>query len=129
VKLITVYLPEPYIKALDQLVDECFYPDRVEAFRVAIRGLVSSEVAERSTVSDVSLGLLKERFAVLPVFGMGDCVVIPGEEFTAGWAMCLHSLGLSYKLDLLDDHPVFFVPLGTDDRAGWKGRRPLMEVS
>jgi Arc/MetJ-type ribon-helix-helix transcriptional regulator len=34
-KLITLYLPETYIKALDQLVDERFYPNRAEAIRVA----------------------------------------------------------------------------------------------
>ena len=43
-KLITLYLPETYIKALDQLVDECFYPNRAEAIRVAIRDLISAEV-------------------------------------------------------------------------------------
>jgi Arc/MetJ-type ribon-helix-helix transcriptional regulator len=32
-KLITLYLPETYIKALDQLVDERFYPNRAEAIR------------------------------------------------------------------------------------------------
>ena len=43
-KLITLYLPEPYIKALDQLVTESFYPNRAEAIRVAIRDLINDEV-------------------------------------------------------------------------------------
>lgn len=46
-KLITLYIPEPYIKALDWLVDEQYYPNRAEAIRVAIRDLLSVEVWER----------------------------------------------------------------------------------
>ena len=44
VKLITLYLPEPYIHALDSLVDENFYPNRAEAIRVAIKDMLSIEV-------------------------------------------------------------------------------------
>lgn len=46
-KLITLYLPEPYIRALDSLVNERFYPNRAEAIRVAIRDLIVSEVWEK----------------------------------------------------------------------------------
>ncbi|MDR2707421.1 MAG: ribbon-helix-helix domain-containing protein [Nitrososphaerota archaeon] len=46
-KLITLYLPEPYIKALEQLVDERKYPNRADAIRVAIRDLISEEVWRR----------------------------------------------------------------------------------
>lgn len=46
-KLITLYVPEPYIKALDRLVDERYYPNRAEAIRVAIRDLLAEEVWER----------------------------------------------------------------------------------
>jgi len=46
-KLITLYLPEPYIQALDQLVDEKYYPNRAEAIRVAIRDLLNVEVWEQ----------------------------------------------------------------------------------
>ncbi|MGB9714248.1 MAG: ribbon-helix-helix domain-containing protein [Candidatus Bathyarchaeales archaeon] len=49
-KLITLYLPETYLKALDQLVNEKFYPNRAEAIRVAIRDLINSEVWRRSKV-------------------------------------------------------------------------------
>jgi antitoxin ParD1/3/4 len=49
-KLITLYLPEPYIKALDQLVNEKFYPNRAEAIRVAIRDMINTEVWRRNTV-------------------------------------------------------------------------------
>ena len=43
-KLITLHLPEPYIKALDRLVLEQFYPNRAEAIRVAIRDMLTTEV-------------------------------------------------------------------------------------
>jgi len=49
-KLITLYLPEPYIKMLDQLVSERFYPNRAEAIRVAIRDLINGEVMQRKRV-------------------------------------------------------------------------------
>jgi antitoxin ParD1/3/4 len=51
-KLITLYLPEPYIHALDRLVNERFYPNRAEAIRVAIRDLISTEVWERRQNGD-----------------------------------------------------------------------------
>lgn len=43
-KLITLYLPEKYIKSLDQLVAEHFYPNRAEAIRAAVRDLLNSEL-------------------------------------------------------------------------------------
>lgn len=49
-KLITLYLPEPYIKMLDKLVTERFYPNRAEAIRVAIRDLINDEVLRRKWV-------------------------------------------------------------------------------
>jgi Arc/MetJ-type ribon-helix-helix transcriptional regulator len=49
-KLITLYLPEPYIKLLDQLVNERFYPNRAEAIRVAIRDLINEEAVRRKVV-------------------------------------------------------------------------------
>ncbi len=49
-KLITLYVPETYLKALDQLVGEKFYPNRAEAIRVAIHDLVSEEVWRREKV-------------------------------------------------------------------------------
>jgi Arc/MetJ-type ribon-helix-helix transcriptional regulator len=49
-KLITLYLPEPYIEALNQLVSEKLYPNRAEAIRVAIRDLINNEVWRRKRV-------------------------------------------------------------------------------
>ena len=46
-KLITLYLPEPYLEALDKLVDERYYPHRAEAIRVAVRDLISVELWSR----------------------------------------------------------------------------------
>ena len=45
-KCITLRLPEPYIRALDSLVDEKMYPNRAEAIRMAIRDLLKAEVWE-----------------------------------------------------------------------------------
>jgi len=47
VKLITLYLPEPYLEALDRLVDERYYPHRAEAIRVAVRDLINMELRGR----------------------------------------------------------------------------------
>ncbi|MDI6847376.1 MAG: ribbon-helix-helix domain-containing protein [Candidatus Bathyarchaeia archaeon] len=38
------------MKALDQLVNERFYPNRAEAIRVAIRDLINVEVWRRERV-------------------------------------------------------------------------------
>ena len=43
-KLITLYLPEPYIRALDRLVNDQFYPNRAEAIRVAVKDMLNIEV-------------------------------------------------------------------------------------
>jgi len=42
-RLITLYLPEAYLKALDELVEKRYYPSRAEAIRVAIRDLLNRE--------------------------------------------------------------------------------------
>jgi hypothetical protein len=47
-KMITLHLPEPYIKALDNLVYEKYYPNRAEAIRTAVRDLLSIEAWGRS---------------------------------------------------------------------------------
>jgi antitoxin ParD1/3/4 len=49
-RMITLYLPEPYIEALNQLVNAKYYPNRAEAIRVAIRDLINDEVWRRKTV-------------------------------------------------------------------------------
>jgi len=47
-KLITVYLPESYLEALDELVREGRYPSRAEAIRVAVRDLLNKEYWPRA---------------------------------------------------------------------------------
>lgn len=51
-KLITIHLPESYIKDLDGLVDENFYPNRAEAIRVAVRDMLVNEVWEKKKPDD-----------------------------------------------------------------------------
>jgi len=53
-KLITLHLPEPYIKALDRLVSEKYYPNRAEAIRVAVRDLLTVEAWGRKNVGKTS---------------------------------------------------------------------------
>ncbi len=46
-KLITIHLPELYIKDLDELVDDNYYPNRAEAIRVAVRDMLVTELWEK----------------------------------------------------------------------------------
>jgi Arc/MetJ-type ribon-helix-helix transcriptional regulator len=48
--MITLYVPETYLKLLDELVGDRFYPNRAEAIRVAIRDLVNDEGRRRERV-------------------------------------------------------------------------------
>ena len=54
-KLITINLPEIYIKDLDELVKEDQYPNRAEAIRVAVRDMLVSEVWEKKKIKDIEL--------------------------------------------------------------------------
>ena len=53
-KLITLNLPEIYIRELDNLVNECYYPNRAEAIRIAIRDLLNDEVWRNQVVNERS---------------------------------------------------------------------------
>jgi len=48
-RLITLHLPEHYIKALDELVEKKYYPNRAEAIRTAVRDLLTWEVWDSKT--------------------------------------------------------------------------------
>ena len=50
-KLITLHLPEPYIKDLDELVHGDLYPNRAEAIRIAVRDMLSNELWERKRLN------------------------------------------------------------------------------
>ena len=49
-KLITLHIPETYLKDLDGLVDGKYYPNRAEAIRVAVRDLLVDEVWDKRNV-------------------------------------------------------------------------------
>ncbi len=51
VKLVSVYLPEPYVNAIDELVRENYYISRGEIIRTAIRELMRHE-AEKTIHSN-----------------------------------------------------------------------------
>ena len=55
-KLITLYLPESYLRALDELVKKRYYPSRAEAIRVAIRDLLNREFWGRHDQRDEAKG-------------------------------------------------------------------------
>ena len=42
-KMITLYVPELYLKKLDELIDMGHFPNRSEAIRVSIRDLIRNE--------------------------------------------------------------------------------------
>ena len=49
-KLITLHLPETYIRDLDELVNGRYYPNRAEAIRIAIRDLLNDEVWRKNEI-------------------------------------------------------------------------------
>lgn len=60
VKLISVNLPESYLKVLEILVSEEKFPNRSEAIRVAIRDLIKTEyLIEESIERNVSPALIE----------------------------------------------------------------------
>ncbi|RLF13823.1 MAG: CopG family transcriptional regulator [Thermoprotei archaeon] len=50
-RILTVHLPDAYIKGLDELVSKRLYPNRSEAIRVAVRDLLKTELWERAAPS------------------------------------------------------------------------------
>ncbi len=46
-KVITINLPEPYLRDLDELVGEDLYPNRAEVIRTAVRDLLADEVWDK----------------------------------------------------------------------------------
>jgi antitoxin ParD1/3/4 len=57
IKLITLYLPETYIRLLDELVAERFYPNRAEAIRMGVRTLLCEHSKFRVKTDYVSPGV------------------------------------------------------------------------
>ncbi len=54
-KIITIHLPEPYIKDLDALVKEDLYPNRAEAIRIAVRDMLVDEAWNKKKLKEVEL--------------------------------------------------------------------------
>ena len=54
-KLITLNIPEVYLKDLDELVKEDLYPNRAEAIRVAVRDMLVNEVWDKKKIKDIEL--------------------------------------------------------------------------
>lgn len=44
-KALRLLLPEPYIRMLDDLIEQKFYPNRNEAIRAAVRDLLNEHEA------------------------------------------------------------------------------------
>ncbi len=49
-KLITIHLPEAYLKGIEQLINSKIYPNRSEAIRIAVRDLLKSELWKETNV-------------------------------------------------------------------------------
>jgi len=61
-KLISVNLPEAYIKVLELLVAEGKFPNRSEAIRVAIRDLIKTEyLIEESVKRNISPASIEQQ--------------------------------------------------------------------
>jgi Arc/MetJ-type ribon-helix-helix transcriptional regulator len=43
-RLITLHIPEVYLRDLEELVTEKYYPNRAEAIRIAIKDLLDDEL-------------------------------------------------------------------------------------
>ena len=59
-KLISVYLPESYLRVLEMLVVQGNFPNRSEAIRVAIRDLIKTEfLIEESVNKDIAPSIIE----------------------------------------------------------------------
>jgi len=56
---ITIYLPESYIKDLDELIENDLYPNRGDVVRSAIRDLLIGELWENKNTSRAKQKLLR----------------------------------------------------------------------
>lgn len=115
-KLITVKLPEPYIKALDASVEAKLYPSRSEAIRCAIRDLLQSEGSLKVRVPSAKTWVAKEprvvdlgfcprcNDALLPAAGGLPFKVVDGLKF------CVFCAG-RVEMNLAEREKCFSLPL------------------
>jgi hypothetical protein len=52
---------------------------------------------------------LKQKFAVLTVDDLGDCIAIPGEQLDLDWILMFLEEGYRFEGSRLDGHPVVLV--------------------
>jgi hypothetical protein len=63
---------------------------------------------------------LKQKFAVLPVEDLGDCIAIPGEQLDLDWILMFLEEGYRFEGSRLDGQPFVFVqvkPMVVDSPA------------
>ena len=64
---------------------------------------------------------LKQKFGVLPVEDLGDCIAIPGEQLDLDWILMFLEEGYRFEGSILDGQPVVLVqvkPLLIESPAG-----------
>jgi len=64
---------------------------------------------------------LKQKFAILPVVDLGDCIAIPGEQLDLDWILLFLEEGYRFEGTRLDGRPVVLVqvkPMIIDSPAG-----------
>jgi hypothetical protein len=54
---------------------------------------------------------LKEKFFVLPVDDLGDCIAIPGEELDLDWILMFLEEGYRFEGCLIDGYPFVLVQI------------------
>jgi len=57
----------------------------------------------------ISFEDLKQKFAVLSVENLGDCIAIPGEQLDLDWILMFLEEGYRFEGTRLDGHPVVLV--------------------
>ncbi len=57
----------------------------------------------------ISFDYLKQKFAALPVEGLGDCIAIPGEELDLDWILIFLEEGYRFEGTFLDGQPFVLV--------------------
>lgn len=57
----------------------------------------------------ISFDDLKQKFAVLPVEDLGDCIAIPGEQLDLDWILMFLEEGYRFEGIHLDGHPFVLV--------------------
>jgi hypothetical protein len=57
----------------------------------------------------ISFDDLKQKFAVLPVENLGDCIAIPGEELDLDWILMFLEEGYRFEGSFLDGYPFVLV--------------------